>query len=204
MSEEIPFRVTLAVILVIFAAVLLRAVLVAGLRRSIMIAPREGIFLASLVRLLVLASAVTLVAYIVEPHRIPWGYFEMPEVLRWSGIAFATVGLFVFFAAIRALGGRFSTSLQIREQDGLVQSGPYRLVRHPMYLAYQLLWISFLFLSANVMIGGLGLLAFAIVMVVRTPREERMLRETYGNVYETYSERTGRFLPRCLTRGSKR
>jgi len=161
------------------------------------IAPREGWLLAGVVRSLVLASAFALVAYIFEPSWMPWGRLPVPSVLRWSGVFFAASGLFVLFSAIRALGRRFSTSLQIHEHHGLVQAGPYRLVRHPIYLGYQLLWISFLLLSANAIIGGLGLLAFSIVMLFRTPREEKMLRESYGNAYENYAERTGRFLPRC-------
>jgi len=196
--------VTLLFILIVFAAILLGAVRIAGLRRSVMIAPREGWVLAGFVRLLVLASAVTLVAYILEPRWIPWGQFRLPAVLRWPGVLFAALGLSVLFSAIRTLGGRFSTSLQVHHNHGLVQDGLYRFVRHPMYLGYQLLWTSFLLLSANVMIGGLGLLAFSIVMVVRTPREEQMLREHYGSVYDAYVERTGRFLPQCWRREPKR
>jgi protein-S-isoprenylcysteine O-methyltransferase Ste14 len=50
--------------------------------------------------------------------------------------------------------------------------------------------------TANVLVGVLGLIAVAFVMIVRTPREERMLLDAHGDAWRAYASRTGRFLPR--------
>ena len=39
-------------------------------------------------------------------------------------------------------------------------------------------------------------MAFGVMHVVRTPREELMMREFFGQEYSEYSRRTGRFVPR--------
>lgn len=41
-----------------------------------------------------------------------------------------------------------------------------------------------------------GRVAFGVMHVVRTPREELMMRELFGQEYGEYSRRTGRFVPR--------
>ena len=50
--------------------------------------------------------------------------------------------------------------------------------------------------TANALVGVLALVALAFVMIVRTPREERMLLDAHGDAWRAYASRTGRFLPR--------
>ncbi len=74
--------------------------------------------------------------------------------------------------------------------------GPYHWVRHPMYTSFILLWVGFLFISTNWFIGFTGILGFAWAIVVRTPKEEQMMIERFGEEYIVYMKRTGRYLPR--------
>jgi protein-S-isoprenylcysteine O-methyltransferase Ste14 len=48
----------------------------------------------------------------------------------------------------------------------------------------------------NWLAGWYALVAFGVMYVVRTPREERMMREFFGQEYEEYVGRTGRLIPR--------
>jgi protein-S-isoprenylcysteine O-methyltransferase Ste14 len=104
--------------------------------------------------------------------------------------------ILLFFWVLRSLGRNFSTSLTIKKDQTLVTDGPYRWVRHPMYTTFVLLWVAFMLLSANWFIGLTGLLAYALTMTVRTPKEERMMIEAFGDDYRAYMKRTGRYLPR--------
>jgi protein-S-isoprenylcysteine O-methyltransferase Ste14 len=91
-------------------------------------------------------------------------------------------------AGIRQVLGRTRQSPRVFDD-----SGPYALVRHPIYLG----WWAFVWLTP-VMTGTR--LVFAIVscayLVLAVPYEERDLRRTFGQSYERYCERVRwRLLP---------
>jgi protein-S-isoprenylcysteine O-methyltransferase Ste14 len=82
---------------------------------------------------------------------------------------------------------------------GLVTAGPYRFVRHPMYLATLSYLLSFGFLLnrlgvAIVVVGGLAFLYRV------TLREEAELAAAYGEGLERYRERVPRFFPALVAR----
>ncbi len=91
-----------------------------------------------------------------------------------------------------------STGFGVRLQAGhrLITSGPYALVRHPMYLAV---------ITAG--IGGLllyrtwAMLAFAVAMFglsARAHREEEALAAEFGAAWEAYCRRVPAWLPRIF------
>ncbi len=196
MSSEIAFRVALGLLFFSFSGVWLRGALRAGLNRRFVYASRESLGFALLIRMLVLSSAGALLGYLYEPEWVSWTSLPIPMSLRWLGVPLGALGVVIFAATLRVLGPQFSTSLVLRDNHEFVTAGPYKWVRHPMYLAYQLIWSGFLFLSANGFIGGAGIVAFALVMFFRTPQEEAMLREVFSQEYLSYCQRTGKFFPK--------
>lgn len=94
------------------------------------------------------------------------------------------------------LGKNFSSELRIRPDHELVTEGPYRYVRHPMYTSFFVMMTGLFLLSGNWLICGSALLVLIFVMVVRTPREERMMEGRFGDAYRHYMARTGRYLPK--------
>jgi protein-S-isoprenylcysteine O-methyltransferase Ste14 len=94
------------------------------------------------------------------------------------------------------LGPNFSSTLILRDGHQLIQDGPYRLVRHPMYTSFMVMLTGLLLLSANWIVGGAAIGFVLLLMALRTPREERMLLSHFGDEYRRYMERTGRYLPR--------
>ena len=87
---------------------------------------------------------------------------------------------------------RFRAKLD--EGHQLATGGPFRLFRHPIYLALDLLalgtavWIP----SAACWIG------FVLMVIgsdLRARAEESLLRETFGRLYLDYCARTRRFIP---------
>ena len=82
----------------------------------------------------------------------------------------------------------------------LVRWGPYRFVRHPVYLSafIEVLCIP---LMANAPIAA----AYAILVhwpltLVRTRAEEATLRQQFGSQYEEYMRLVPAFLPRLISR----
>ena len=88
------------------------------------------------------------------------------------------------------LGKRFSIVPEVR---GLVTSGPYRLIRHPIYLGEIVAGLG-LVLPTLFSFHAVVFIVFVSAQLVRTHFEERMLRATYPQ-YEAYARQTRRLIP---------
>lgn len=140
-------------------------------------------------------SMLGLIVILIKPAWMAWSTFPLPGWLRWLGVVLATLGTALLIWTHMALGENFFGGMKIREEHELVTTGPYRYIRHPMYLAFILLGLGYLFLAANWFIGGTWLLATLLTLLSRRDEEE-MLLEEFGDDYSTYMDRTGKFFPR--------
>jgi protein-S-isoprenylcysteine O-methyltransferase Ste14 len=130
-------------------------------------------------------------------HWPPFPDFPGSWAVQVFGVALVGSAGWLFGSSARALGPHMTPSIQVREGHRLVQEGPYRLVRHPVYTAIMTLAIgqALFFLSFPVAL-------FAVLLVglanYRARLEEALLRspEAFGATYDAYVARTGRFLPR--------
>jgi protein-S-isoprenylcysteine O-methyltransferase Ste14 len=86
-------------------------------------------------------------------------------------------------------------TLEIRETHELITSGVYRHVRHPMYSAFFLWAVAQALLLPNFVAGLAGLTGFGTLFAFRLPREERMMKESFGEAYRAYAARTKRIIP---------
>lgn len=119
------------------------------------------------------------------------------ETVQIVGLAVWAAGMVLVDAAGWALG-RFTTSaIEARDDHRLIQEGPYRWIRHPMYTANVALGtgLTLVFLSPFLAVLTMVLTATA---VYRARLEEDLLRSptVFGPTYDAYMARTGRFLPR--------
>jgi len=158
----------------------------------------EGIMIAVPRFLLLGASLAGILVYSINPHLMKWSALPLPFWLRWSGFFIGLAALVIFFWVLRSLGQNFSTTLTITKDQTLVIQGPYQWVRHPMYTSFVLLWVGYFLISTNWFIGLTGIVGVVWAIVVRTPKEEQMMIERFGDEYITYMKRTGRYLPRWL------
>jgi protein-S-isoprenylcysteine O-methyltransferase Ste14 len=114
------------------------------------------------------------------------------------GLVIYMLGMSFLFWARRTLGKNWgiSTSLQAKLHDDheLIQSGPYALVRHPIYFGAWVFMLGLLLLYPMWVI-----LILAISMVasfsMRAQREETVLEERFGNAWVEYRKRTKRIIP---------
>jgi methanethiol S-methyltransferase len=100
--------------------------------------------------------------------------------------AVAVVGLLFIVLSVRAIDGLELAGIrQSHGPSNLQITGPYRLVRHPLYLG----WMLIVFSPAN-MTGDR--LFFAVIssayLIVAVPWEERSLEGVYGEAYARYKE----------------
>jgi protein-S-isoprenylcysteine O-methyltransferase Ste14 len=196
MSEENIFRIALAAVFAAAIAGWVRNLLRAGVTRDIFYGPAEGLLVAIPIRVLVALSLFGIVAYLVDSGWMSWSSVSLPVALRWLGVPLGLGAVALAEWVFRSLGRGFSMSIAIRDRQMLVRHGPYRWVRHPLYTAYLLIWVSWSLLSANWFIAVTGLAGYAVGMIVRTPREEALLTQAFGEEYVDYKRQTGCYLPR--------
>jgi protein-S-isoprenylcysteine O-methyltransferase len=115
--------------------------------------------------------------------------------LGWLGCAGLVLGLAVRLAAVAALRRQFTTLVVIGAQHRLVDSGPYRRVRHPAYLGLLVSMLGFGLCSGNwvSLAVAIGLPLAAILYRIRT--EEQALLRHFGPAYAEYASRTKRLVP---------
>ncbi|HEX3555254.1 MAG TPA: isoprenylcysteine carboxylmethyltransferase family protein [Thermoanaerobaculia bacterium] len=110
------------------------------------------------------------------------------------GLALQAGSLLLAVWARRHLGRNWSGAVTIKEDHELVRSGPYRLIRHPIYSA-----MFGMYLGTAVVSGEIhALLALAIVTVAywrKIRLEEQTLREAFGTNYDDYRRGTWALIP---------
>jgi protein-S-isoprenylcysteine O-methyltransferase Ste14 len=113
----------------------------------------------------------------------------------WLGAAVFAGALWLFRRTHKELGRNWSVTLEVRDQHKLITSGVYRRIRHPMYSAFWLWALAQALLLPNWIAGPAGLVGFGTLFFMRVGREEQLMRETFGDDYRRYAERTWRVLP---------
>jgi len=115
-------------------------------------------------------------------------------------IADALVGLelvgfaFAWWARIH-LGQLWSGMITLREGHRVVDTGPYRLVRHPIYTGFLLAALAFALIAASP-VALLGAVALGVQMTWKAQREETFLRQQLGAAaYDSYAARTPMLIP---------
>lgn len=124
-----------------------------------------------------------------------------PGVLSIAVAAFAlVVGLGLRVRAMRALGPAFTRTLTEGGRT-LVECGPYRVVRHPGYLAALLVLPAHAFLAAGRPLALAAVLALlGAAYARRIPVEEALLARRFGAAWTAYAGRTARLVPRLRPR----
>jgi protein-S-isoprenylcysteine O-methyltransferase Ste14 len=112
-----------------------------------------------------------------------------------GGASLSLAGWIVIGWAMRAFPTA-SVGHYVLPEQRLVTRGPYRRIRHPLYLGAFLIWsgLALAFLS----VPALALLALYVVpaYLVYMKAEERMMESHFGAAYRLYRGRTGMIVPR--------
>ena len=111
-------------------------------------------------------------------------------------LCLGATGAWLFDRSARALGANWSLVARTRVEHGLVRTGPFARVRHPIYLA-MLLLLGALGLGLGHIAGLLmAIPLFYAGTAIRVREEERLLRQQFGQAYDDYARDTPAFIPR--------
>lgn len=135
-----------------------------------------------------LVIALALVEYLVRDLHFVAATFV-------PGILIAASAFVVRAAAVRALGRMWSVHIEIRKEHQLVQDGPFRWIRHPIYLGAILELVgAIVFLNA-----ACTLIPFFVLFVpslfARIRLEERAMIAQFGDAYRDYIKTTPAVIP---------
>ena len=137
------------------------------------------------------------VLYLFTPL-LAFADYRLPVFAPWLGTALMIAALWLFYRSHADLGKNWSVTLELHKGHQLIRRGIYRSIRHPMYLSIFLWGLSQGLLLRNWLAGWSALATFSVLYAVRTPREERMMIEFFGEEYLNYMRQTGRIFPRIV------
>jgi protein-S-isoprenylcysteine O-methyltransferase len=125
------------------------------------------------------------------PGRLPFA----PASIRAAAAVLLVGGLAFRWWAVITLGKFFTVDVATHADHELVDTGPFRLVRHPSYTGLLLAFLGF-----GVSLGNAASIVVLMVPIVvalsyRMKVEEAALRRALGERYDAYCARTKRLIP---------
>lgn len=134
-------------------------------------------------------------------HRMPYPLsapvIPHMEIVAWAGVALCVAGLGFCIWARLTLGRNWSGAVTVKEGHELIERGPYRLVRHPIYTG-----LLAMFLGTAIVLGHVaGIAGLVLVFVsfwIKLRDEERIMLKQFPDQYAAYQLRAKRIIPFVL------
>ena len=121
----------------------------------------------------------------------PWPAGLVPF---WLGAAVMVAGLLFAVWAREHLGSNWSSPVTIKQGHELITTGPYAMVRHPIYTGI----LAGLLGTAIALSQVRGFIAFALFFLMfwlKLRMEEQWMRSQFGETYATYAHQTAALVP---------
>jgi protein-S-isoprenylcysteine O-methyltransferase len=142
---------------------------------------------------IVIVASVTLAFNIA--YALPAAGMGDVPTLRFLGMAVFAAGLAIRWYAIVHLGRFFTVNVAIAASHRLIDTGPYRFVRHPSYTGALMAFLGLALCLANWASLAVMLVPVFLVFLRRMHVEERALLQAFGDQYRDYMHRTKRLIP---------
>jgi protein-S-isoprenylcysteine O-methyltransferase Ste14 len=142
---------------------------------------------------LIAAAIITAGILTGKLHSAPWQFGSTG--LSAAGLLVMWAGLAVRIWAVMVLGRSFRMTVEVDADQNVVDSGPYRWVRHPSYTGILLITAGLGLVYGNWPALAILLLLPVGVLIHRIFVEEALLTEVIGSTYTDYSAQTKRLVP---------
>lgn len=145
-------------------------------------------------RLMLLVCCLIYLISIVEyvyfsTHPMQWNW------ISYLGISFTFLGLSLRVWATRTLGVFFTATIQLKEDQPIVDIGPYQYLRHPAYLSSMLTAVSIPVIFHSVWGVVFFFVGFVPTYLYRINVEESALLEKYGESYVKKMQHIRKLIP---------
>ena len=145
-----------------------------------------------LILIQIFSLAVVILAPFSDGRSI--GILHVENTIRYIGLLITIPGFVLMQAGEKYLAKQFSIEVTLQKDHKLIQSGPYKVIRHPRYLGI-LIFFTGISLTFRSLLGIFIVLALAGVLIWRVFAEEKMMREELGKEWEEYQANTWRLIP---------
>lgn len=192
MDEELLFRILILSTYAVFAAIRIRYRIPAAKRERDQYPPSR--LALGVLSISIIGYFLTLILYTFYIPMILIFNLPLTSIVRWLSVLLAIIFIPILYWVHSTLDKQYSADLSIKKDHNLIEVGPYRKVRHPMYTVFIVFTISIALVSANLIFIIFSLLiSFSFPSIIKS--EEMMLIDAFGDEYRSYMERTGRFFP---------
>ena len=125
---------------------------------------------------------------------LPWLIIPYPRVALYLGIGLLVAGSLLRRYCFRILGKYFTAAVTVRADQPVIDTGPYRWIRHPGYMAGFVMYLGIGLALGNWLSLVIFFLEICFVYSRRVKAEEKALLDTIGEPYRAYIARTKRFV----------
>ena len=112
-----------------------------------------------------------------------------------GGIAFGLVGICLASTAVRHLGKQWRVKAALNRDHELIMSGPYRIVRHPIYASMLAMITMSAFFVGRLPWWPMAIAVFLVGLEIRVHVEDGLLRERFGSRFEEWKMKVPAYLP---------
>ena len=126
----------------------------------------------------------------------PFGPVAIPRTVASQsiGVAICALGLFVAIWSRKTLGVEWSQDVELKQGHKLIERGPYRFMRHPIYTGHLLMGLGTA-IASGLLIAFVGVISFVIGFWVKLRQEECLLLRGFPDEYPAYQSRVKALIP---------
>jgi protein-S-isoprenylcysteine O-methyltransferase Ste14 len=125
---------------------------------------------------------------------LDWRFISRSDASTWTGIGMTLAGLLFAVWARIFIGRNWSSAITVKQDHQLIRTGPYAIVRHPIYAG-----LLVAILGTAIAIDEVrGLIAVALATVsfwMKSQVEERFMTEQFGAEYASYKRDVKALVP---------
>ncbi|MCM3611874.1 isoprenylcysteine carboxylmethyltransferase family protein [Planococcus sp. MERTA32b] len=115
--------------------------------------------------------------------------------LKSIGIIFFGIGVFLRYWGIIHLKAQFTRHVTVQQGDGIVSTGPYRKLRHPLYTGLLMIAVGMALFFQSIIIAVVGGAVVGWALARRMDGEEELLIKEFGEEYREWMKRRARLIP---------
>jgi protein-S-isoprenylcysteine O-methyltransferase Ste14 len=138
---------------------------------------------------------------LIKGSRLPYslGAQIIPhtKATAWTGAVLCIVGLAFTIWARATLGRNWSGAVTLKECHELIDRGPYRLVRHPIYTGLLTMFVATVIALGHAA-GIIGALFVFVSFWIKLGDEEKLMLKQFPDQYAAYQQRVKRIIPFVL------
>ncbi len=125
---------------------------------------------------------------------LAWRFVPAAPLSWISGVALTVAGIVICFWARFFLGNNWSANVTVKQDHELVRSGPYAIVRHPIYCGLLLAMFGTAVHSGHCA-GLLGVLMALFSWKWKSVQEEAFMQDQFGEHYTVYRRQVKALIP---------